>query len=179
MPVASSITESEIVFPGKPLPATSTVFIDDVSGPAANLTMDWDVIVFNKRWQSAFTELTSGVNVIQWTFCHPAARESFLDWDTAAQGLLTWWVAGISKRGESERTRSIARTCVAVNPSFERMWDAFETEALDRYLKVELPGAESAPTKLLFGLTTQVTTVAPDYCTLAGFTVPPTALQRD
>ncbi|MFI9507332.1 hypothetical protein [Nocardia sp. NPDC052566] len=105
--------------------------IDARSGPAANLTLDWDVVITNTAWPQVFAGLEPGGNLIQWVCLHPRAVQ-MPHWRRTARQLLLWYLAGIRRHGSNGRAAAILHSCAAENPAVTPLLIDPDPAELDR-----------------------------------------------
>ncbi|MGY2119397.1 MmyB family transcriptional regulator [Nocardia gipuzkoensis] len=124
----ASDTEGWLMFPAEVPDIQNARMIDLFQGPAANLTLDWDVAVCNRWWSHVFTGLQPGMNLIEWLFLDPVAQQ-MPDWDHTARQFLLWYLDAQERDGGSKRALQLLVSCAAGNPALKPLLvDADPTE---------------------------------------------------
>ncbi|MEW1734360.1 hypothetical protein AB0346_00210 [Nocardia beijingensis] len=92
--------------------------VEVFGGPAANLTLDWDVAVCNRWWSQVFTGLRPGMNLIEWVFLDPAAQR-IPNWSDIARQLLLWYLDAQERDSGTKRAFQLLCSCAAENPALK------------------------------------------------------------
>ncbi|RDI69442.1 MmyB family transcriptional regulator [Nocardia pseudobrasiliensis] len=109
---------------------TDTDPLDIHPGPAANLTLDWDLVACNAQWRAIFTGLCAGENLLQWLFSSPHARQ-LPEWRSTARHMLLWYVDGQLSNGGNGHALAALRPLATTNRAIRSLLtdtDAAEVE---------------------------------------------------
>ncbi|MFD8249721.1 hypothetical protein [Nocardia sp. NPDC059691] len=118
--------------------------IEVFGGPAANLTLDWDVAVCNSQWSRVFTGLRTGMNLIEWLFLDPAAQR-MPNWGQAARQFLLWYLDAQERDSGTRRAFQLLCSCAAENPALKPLLQDPDPEELTRIWNEPAPMVATDP----------------------------------
>ncbi|MCM6773844.1 hypothetical protein NDR87_10225 [Nocardia sp. CDC159] len=120
---------------------TDTELLVAHPGPAATLTLDWDLVACNEEWAAVFTGLRTGDNLLEWLFTSPDARR-LPEWRTTARHMLLWYVDGQLRNGGEGHALAALRPLATTSRAIRSLLaDTDEAE-------VEVVFAEGAPVEV-------------------------------
>ncbi|MFI5783616.1 hypothetical protein [Nocardia sp. NPDC051570] len=112
--------------------------LDAHPGPAAGLTLDWDLLACNEQWRAIFTGLRTGENLLEWLFASPHARQ-FPEWRRTARHMLLWYVDAQLQHGGDGRALARLRPLATTNRAVRSLLGDTDAD------EVEVVFSEGAP----------------------------------
>jgi transcriptional regulator with XRE-family HTH domain len=101
--------------------------------PAYLLSVAMDIVAWNPAAAALFTDFDvlapQERNILWLSFVHPALRERWLDWETAAAELLATLRAGLGRHPGQSRIIQLIGRLSTVSAEFAERWDRYDVAA--------------------------------------------------